>query len=303
MSEVFKLKVNIGNASVELEGEANFVHKILRELCEEGLGKLSIQETNTYNNDTKSTSETDNHNTSEDNASKNTIFERTNKPNIKDIVIKNLPKTEQEWILIYALYCSDEGENTFTADDLRQMYRDTNRMTTARNKNFSTNLKKAVTSNWFLAINDNDYALSEGGKTFAFEILERAPGGGVKNKSKKSSQSHTKTMYQMLELGLEEQERKDLKEYIGSFDKTNNMEMALIISHWLKKNKIITEVNEHHIFTVLRIVGQPISFDIKASLNNGKNKYGYFIAGENTGFYKVHHIGDDHVVKLENERG
>ena len=112
MSEIFKLKVNIGNACVEMEGEANFVHKILRELCEDGLGKLSIQDTPPSNdNDKKLSSKTDNYNTSEDNAYKNSTSKQNNKPNIKDIVIKNLPKTEQEWILIYALYCSDEGKN------------------------------------------------------------------------------------------------------------------------------------------------------------------------------------------------
>ena len=183
------------------------------------------------------------------------------------------------------------------------MYRETNRLTATRNKNFSTNLKKAVTSNWFLAINDNDFALSENGKTFAFEILERIPGSGAKNKTRKSSQSYNKATYQMLELGLEEQERKDLKEYVGSFEKINHMEMALVISHWLKKHKNITEVNEHHIFTVLRIVGLPTSFDIKGALRNGKNQCDYFVLGDNAGFYKTHHIGDDHVVELENERG
>ncbi len=307
MSEIFKLKVNIGNACVELEGEASFVHKILTELREEGLGKLSSQECLASDvNENQKLATNFNHSNSENEDVDKTmpiIGQRQSKPNIKDIVIKNLPKTEVEWILIYALYVSNDGEKTFTAEDLRQMYRDTNRMTETRNKNFSTNIRKAVTADWFVAINDNDYALSENGKTSAFQILERTSSGIGKSKTKKSNQSHAKAAYQMLELGLEQNEREDVKKYFNSFEKINNMEKALVISYWLKKNKNIEEVNEHYIFTILRIVGQNTSFDIKAALRNGKNQCNYFIAGEKAGFYKTHHIGEDHIVELENERG
>lgn len=65
-------------------------------------------------------------------------------PNIKDIVMKDLPKTETEWLLIYALYASEEGTSAFTAEILRQLYHDSNRFTETRNKNFSTNLKKQL---------------------------------------------------------------------------------------------------------------------------------------------------------------
>lgn len=41
MSDIFKLKVCIGNANIELEGEGNLVHTIFSELREDGLGKLS----------------------------------------------------------------------------------------------------------------------------------------------------------------------------------------------------------------------------------------------------------------------
>ena len=38
MSDIFKLKVCIGNANIELEGEGNLVHTIFSELREDGLG-------------------------------------------------------------------------------------------------------------------------------------------------------------------------------------------------------------------------------------------------------------------------
>lgn len=41
MSDIFKLKVCIGDANVELEGNGDLVHTIFVELRENGLGKLS----------------------------------------------------------------------------------------------------------------------------------------------------------------------------------------------------------------------------------------------------------------------
>lgn len=41
MSDIFKLRVCIGDANIELEGDGNLVHTIFSELREDGLGKLS----------------------------------------------------------------------------------------------------------------------------------------------------------------------------------------------------------------------------------------------------------------------
>ena len=42
MSDIFKLRVCIGNANIELEGEGELVHTIFSELRENGLGNLSV---------------------------------------------------------------------------------------------------------------------------------------------------------------------------------------------------------------------------------------------------------------------
>lgn len=302
MSEMFKLKISIGNANVELEGDGNLVHTIFTELREQGLGQLSTH--NSYssfveNNNTElpdeNTDVTVHHQTAVDTDS-------FIKPNIKDVVIKDLPNSESEWVLIYALYASEEGTSTFTSDDLRQMYKESNRMTDVRNKNFSTNVKKAVSSDWFTTVNSTEYALTAKGKSFALDILQRDPSTN-KTSSKKPKQSHTKMEYQMIELGLSQDERKEMKEYFSSFIKLNNMEKTLVLSLWLAKNKRINEVNENTIFTALRTIGHPTSFDIGASLKNGKHRYNYFSSSENPGQYKIHHIGEDHVTELENSRG
>lgn len=110
MGEILKLKINIGNANVELEGEGSLVHTIFSELREFGLGKLSNCEPASHSlgqqNNTKDTTREDEQEEAVTQEAKEKTIEI---PNIKDIVMKNLPKTEAEWVLVYALYASNMG--------------------------------------------------------------------------------------------------------------------------------------------------------------------------------------------------
>ena len=237
MSDIFKLRVCIGNANIELEGEGELVHTIFSELRENGLGNLSVSV------DTHQVSQnvvdnkidiTQGENDRQVDESEQIRTGSIKLPNIKDIVMKDLPKTETEWLLIYALYASEEGTSAFTAETLRQLYHDSNRFTETRNKNFSTNLKKAVTSDWFVAINNTDYVLSEVGKKAAYEILQRTVEKNSAKKVKKAV-STVKSSYEIKELDLDEEQRKEFKQYVLSFNSLNNMEKAVIIAYGLKK--------------------------------------------------------------------
>ena len=126
-------------------------------------------------------------------------------PAIKDVVIKNLPKTEVEWILIYAFYLNNEGKSAFTADDIRDTYESTSRFNKSRRNNFATNLKKAVVYNWLSSVSDSEYGITDEGKENALEILRRQPEGS-KQHTKKSSQSES---YQMVELELDPEQREE----------------------------------------------------------------------------------------------
>lgn len=301
MGDIFKLKINFGDANIELEGEGTLVHTILSELRELGLGKLTTGQQMVPKSFVLKNNDNLNVSNSSENTNESDIGVSCALPNIRDIVIKDLPKTEAEWLLVYALYTCQDNIDTFTADDLRQKYHDTNRYTENRNKNFSTNLKKAVTESWFICINETDYSLSEAGRTYALEIIKRSP-EPAKAKNKKTVQTHAKTTYQLVDLGIDQTAREELKKYVESFKSLNNMELSLVISAWLKTNANVDEVNEHIIYTALKSITHSTSFDIKASLKNAKNSKNYFISGENTGFFIIHHIGEDYVRELENKR-
>ena len=261
MSEVFKLKICLGEASVELEGEGNLVHSILLELREDGLGKLS--ESSSIQPRVELPKEDIVTPTSDGN-SKEAILEQTNVPydlpSIDTIVIKNLPKTEAEWILIYALFASDQGSKTFSENDLREMYHSSGRWNESRGKNFSANLKKAVMIDWLSSVNDSTYSLLDAGISKAHEILQRVAKGGPAKKTASSP----KSTYKLIELGLDEGKRQDIKQYLLSFPSVNNMDRAVLIAYKLAQFGI-TDFNENSIFTALRITQIPATKEIKQS--------------------------------------
>lgn len=94
-------------------------------------------------------------------------------PVMKDIVIRDLAKTEREWILIYALYSSDYGKKTLTRDDLINRYSESNRRTDSRIANLSNNLKTLIKSGQLKYINDDEMLLTSQGQEIAKEILNR----------------------------------------------------------------------------------------------------------------------------------
>ncbi len=94
-------------------------------------------------------------------------------PVMKDIVIRDLAKTEREWILIYALYSSDYGKKTLTREDLINRYSESNRRTDSRIANLSNNLKTLIKSGQLKYINDDEMLLTSQGQEIAKEILNR----------------------------------------------------------------------------------------------------------------------------------
>ncbi len=304
MSNVFKLKVCICNANIELEGEGNLVHTIFSELREGGLGKLSDSVPVESKNDVPDKGIDDNIPCEEKNCiepKEPQIKADFKLPQINTIVIKNLPKTEAEWIVVYALYASEQGTKIFNKEDLRELYQNSGRLDENRNKNFSTNIKKAIAADWFEIVNDNTYSLSEAGKKIAYEIIQRTASSDGGKKAKKSPSS-SKTTYTIVDLGLNEEQRQELKQYLLSFKDINNMEQVALIAYKLTQYGV-TEFNGDIVFTALRIADLPVSFDLRAALKNAKNQKNYFISGNETGTYKLYHLGEDHAKELERGRG
>lgn len=94
-------------------------------------------------------------------------------PTIKQLLIKNYPKNETEWILCFAFLTSNFGEDTFKKEQIIEKYREANKWdgnATVR-KNFSQNLNACIRKDWIKDFNKDEFILKQEGIDYAKEIM------------------------------------------------------------------------------------------------------------------------------------
>lgn len=296
MSEL-KIKVTWDGMAIELEGETESVKEIFNSLKDSGMGCMggnSRKNVSAVMNDVKSVVD---EGITDSDAESSVGSEYVEVPSLQNVVLAGGPRTESEWMLIYAFYGSERGSKLFTKDDLRQGYKETNRMTPARSKNFATNLKVLTSDRLISAVNQNDFRIEKKGielatKIVCGEIAEKS-GKGAKKRNSKSKTSTTET-YNLVELNFSQDERNSLMKFYSEHPIANHQDKMVVIAKWLKDVKGIDEVNKDIIFTVLRTLGESTSFNISQTLINAKNLKSFFTSAE-AGKFKINHIGEDHV--------
>ncbi|ENA1807801.1 hypothetical protein ACLH3R_002273 [Flavobacterium psychrophilum] len=92
-------------------------------------------------------------------------------PTLKQLLIKNYPKNETEWILCYAFFASKYGEDTFKKEDITGMYRENGRYTTSTNANLSNNINACIKKDWIKDINKDEFILKTEGTDYVKEVL------------------------------------------------------------------------------------------------------------------------------------
>lgn len=97
--------------------------------------------------------------------------ESVNYPSLKDLLVKNYPKTEGEWVLCYAFYSSHFGKDTFKKDDIVEKYRENGRHSSIRIGNLTNNINVGVKKDWIKSVNNNEYFLKPEGIEYAKEVL------------------------------------------------------------------------------------------------------------------------------------
>lgn len=115
-------------------------------------------------------------------------------PTLKDILIKNYPKTETEWILCYAFYASKYGSDTFKRQDIIDKYKENNRLSTSANSNLSKNIDSCIRKDWMKSVNDSEFILKPDGIEYAKEVLKgRSTTKEVKPVKRKNNTSEPKS--------------------------------------------------------------------------------------------------------------
>jgi hypothetical protein len=174
MEDKLKIKVTIGEISIELEGSTNVVLEKFEELKTSGLGNL-IPSQNLFLSKPK----VENKQVDEGNKNQTVVPQEVKSnsnssyPSLREINLKGSPKNEPEWILVYGFYASDYGKDEFVRERLIQFYKDTKRETKSRIANLSNNLKNLLKQGKLRFLNDNDIVLTPEGVAAVEEIIKR----------------------------------------------------------------------------------------------------------------------------------
>jgi hypothetical protein len=178
-----RIKVTIGDFTLEIEGSADKVVEQFTELKKNGLDKLESYSSKEPRIDSPGIEKGTVPPSPKKPADQaHTAAGNDKFPTLRDVALKQLPGPESEWILVYGFYSSSFGKMEFTRNDIISKYEETNRKTDNRINNLSNNLRIAVNKDWINSLNDKDFVLSDDGKKAAKEILSR----GTSSKSKKT---------------------------------------------------------------------------------------------------------------------
>lgn len=94
-------------------------------------------------------------------------------PSLKNILLRQLPASEAEWILIYGSYATVTDEDSFTREDLVEKYKESGRNSDSNISNLYNSIKSAVLKTWINPINNEDFMVTTAGKGKLKEILDR----------------------------------------------------------------------------------------------------------------------------------
>jgi hypothetical protein len=173
-----KIKVSLGSFNVELEGPSADVISQFDEIKKNGLGQMIDQLVPIFTQNKKFQEGQIPEDVPEEHAQAqlSAPIAPTDGISLQNVVIKQLPKSEPEWVLIYCYFIVQAGKGAFTRTDIITKYGESNRKSEVRMKNLSASVKGAVRKNWISALNDKDYIITDGGRTHAKQILARTGG-------------------------------------------------------------------------------------------------------------------------------
>lgn len=234
---------------------------------------------------------------------------KTNLPLLREIVMRDIPKTEAEWVLIYCYYASEYGKEPFKELDIKKLYEDSKRRNESRMKNFSTNLTKTLTNGFIRVLNEHEYIMIQKGIDQANIILNDSNTNSGQYESNdqenKQSQKRTKktksksnaksTSFNLVStLNLNPQALKSLKSFYSEFIAKTFFDKNTLFIYYMERVLKTTEIGINHVYTCYKNVGEKIPGNLYQSLVDTKNLKGW-IESKDINNLRITISGENHV--------
>ena len=212
-------------------------------------------------------------------------------PTLKDVKLRDLAKTEVDWMIVYCYLAADGGKKTFTRPDIVQLYKDSDRYSDKIANGLAQYFKNLSKKGYIKAPSDTDFIILDGGKQKAFQIFQ----GNSKSKSTTSrkpttpkvsskkisgnkSNSSQKFEFSLdKKLNLRPDDKESLKEFVNKYQIDSTPKQITVIVYYLKNILGIESVNGDHIYTGLDELGLRVPKSLKQIIINTKGRnYGWF---------------------------
>ncbi|EHQ29816.1 hypothetical protein Mucpa_5748 [Mucilaginibacter paludis DSM 18603] len=233
-------------------------------------------------------------------------------PILKDVKLRDLPKSETEWLLTYAFYGSGFGSKEFTKENLIQLYEETDRKDANRTANLSNNIKSLVTSQYIKSTNATNFIILEKGKNKAADILagksvsnptqrKIKKGGASKSNSEQTSakeatktskgKSSAKTGVNFVDQKFALAEISALKSYYGLKAPKSQNEEVLVFLNWYAEHKNSDGASVEEIMYMFKVVTKNVPNALQQVLINLKGPKSNLIDKDDNNKFNLTSLG------------
>jgi hypothetical protein len=227
-------------------------------------------------------------------------------PILQEVVKRDLPKNEPDWILIYCFYASKFGEKSFTEQDIKKLYEDTKRKSLNRQKNFIKNFNSVLNKQYIKNLNETEFLVKEKGIKQAATILSgqikieeqknkrKTKGGKPKNEKTGKKSSQPSSFKLLRDLNLHPDNEISLNDFAATLNYKSNNDKILLVVYYLQETLKIDKISIDHIYTGFDNLGEKIPKSLYQQISDTKNKNGW-LNFDNMEDIKVSIQGRNHV--------
>jgi hypothetical protein len=217
-------------------------------------------------------------------------------PTLKDIKLRDMAKTEKDWMIVYSFLAADGGNKTFTRADIVELYKESGRYSDKIANGLSQYFKTLTKDGIIKATSDTEFIILDDGKSKANQIFQ----GNSQSKSSKSTAKISKSTAKKSiktakkpssnkrfeftldkNLNLRPDGKESLIDFATKYDINSTPKQIILIIHYLKNILGEKQVSGNQIYTGLDSLGVRIPESLKQILINTKGRRHGWIDYEN----------------------
>ncbi len=235
-------------------------------------------------------------------------------PSLTEVKLRDLAKSETDWLLVYTYYASKGGTKEFSREEIIQLYKDSDRKTNNRLKGLSQIIKNVSKALYIKSTNDTNFILLEKGKARVLEIfndnsnsrsskkasIKTAAAGKQKDVEPKEVQSKGKKTKASSSIGFIDlkftlAEQKSLTDFFTTKKPKSQNEKVIIAMKWYIDHKKTDEVSLEELNYLLSIAAETPSALPQVLGNMIGPNYRWITKGSK-GKYQLSSIGESYII-------